>query len=244
MLDLQIHRGLGYVIWSNVRSESVPSWIKPLILAGSFAVILALYQFTPAKEFLTKEALSAYLDTLGLWAPAAYFFLKTVFTAIGVPATILTVISGAVFGVAAGSIYSIVGATIGSVGAFWISRYLARDWAQSKFAEGGKLAQLDTGLKENAFYFVLSTRLTPLFPFNVINTLFGLTSVSLKDYTLGTFLGIIPGTIAYVWLGASGQEAFTGGSQIGFLGALFALGALTLLPIVLGGFKKNSRSAP
>jgi uncharacterized membrane protein YdjX (TVP38/TMEM64 family) len=218
------------------------SWIKPLVLVLLFGGVLAVYQFTPAKEFLTQATISSMLDQLGVWAPLAYLLLKVIFTAIGVPATILTLISGAVFGVVYGSLYSIVGATIGSVGAFWIARYLARDWAQSKFAPGGKLAQIDAGLKENAFWYVLSTRITPLLPFNVVNSLLGLSSVSLKDYILGTFLGIIPGTIVYVWLGASGQEALSGGSKWGVLGAFVALGLLSLLPVLLGFSKKRDQT--
>lgn len=215
------------------------TWVKPLLLVVLLGSVLAIYQFTPAKDFFTQQVLGSLLATLGIWAPLVYFVLKTIFTVIGVPATILTVISGAAFGVAWGSVYSIVGATIGSVGAFWIGRYLARDWAQAKFSEGGKLAQLDAGLKQNALWYVLSTRLTPLFPFNIVNTLFGLTSVSVKDYTLGTFFGIIPGTIVYVWLGASGQEALSGGSKNGVFGALLALSLLSLLPVLIELYKRR-----
>ncbi|WP_218080137.1 TVP38/TMEM64 family protein [Anthocerotibacter panamensis] len=219
------------------------SWIKPLTLVLLFVGVLLAYYFTPVSQLLNKEAISNFLEQFGVWAPLGYLFLKTIFTAIGVPATILTLISGAVFGVAQGSVYSITGATIGSVGAFLIARYLARDWAQSKFAAGGKLTELDKGLKDNALWFVLSTRITPLFPFNVVNTLFGLTSVSLRNYTLGTFFGIIPGTIVYVWLGSSGQEALSGGSKWGVLGAFAALGILSLLPVLLGALNKNKQTS-
>ncbi|WP_287128828.1 TVP38/TMEM64 family protein [Candidatus Cyanaurora vandensis] len=213
--------------------------VKPLLLVLSFVGVLVVYQFTPLSQWLSREAITATLAGLGVWAPLGYLVLKAIFTAVGVPASLLTVVSGALFGAMLGAVYSIIGATVGAMGAFLIARYLARDWAQSKFAANGRLASLNQGLERNALWFVLSTRLTPLLPFNVLNTLFGLTRVSLKDFTLGTVVGIIPGTLAYTWLGASGQEAFAGGSKWGVFGALVALALLSLLPVLLASKKQT-----
>jgi uncharacterized membrane protein YdjX (TVP38/TMEM64 family) len=215
-------------------------WLKPLLLVSLLGSVFAVYQFMPLGQFFNKDSLGGYLQQLGIWAPAGYIVLKVVFTTIGLPASILTILSGALFGTVAGGIYSIVGATLGAVGAFGIARYLAYEWAQAKFAQGGKLAQFNQGLQDNALWYVLSTRLTPLLPFNIVNTLFGLTKVSLKDFVFGTFTGIVPGTFVYAWLGESGQEALSGGSKWGILGAFIALGVLSLLPVLLRKFQSPS----
>jgi len=210
----------------------VRSW-KPWALVLFFGLALGLYQWASANFDLSQTGLTAVLTGLGGWAPWVYVGFRVLTTAVGVPAFILTIISGAVFGVFWGTVYSVLAAVLGSVGAFWIARYLARDWAQAKLAGNSRLNQLDQGLQANAFWYVLSSRLSPLLPFNVLNSLFGLTRVSVRDFALGTLLGIIPNTVAYAWLGQGGQQSLSGSLSWELAGALTALGLLSLLPILL-----------
>jgi len=205
------------------------SW-KPWALAVLLMLGIGLYGFFGSQ--IQLDDLQQVFLTLGVWAPVAYLMLRVLTTTIGIPAFILSVVSGAVFGVGWGAFYSVLGAAIGAVGAFAVARYLARDWAQRTFASNQYLRQLDEGLKANAFWYVLSSRLSPLLPFNILNSLYGLTGVGLRDYFFGTFLGVIPNTIAYAWVGQTGQQALSEGLSWQLGAALTFLGLLSLGPVV------------
>lgn len=213
------------------------SWWRPLTLVVLIAGVVAAVSFTPLRRVFDQQVISRVLGALGAWAPAGYLIMAAAVIALGAPAVILTIISGALFGVMLGSAVAIAQAVLGATGAFLIARYLARDWVQAKLSGGGRLARLEQGLQQDAFWYVLSLRMTPLLPFNVLNSLFGLTGISLKNFCLGTFLGILPGTVIYTWLGASGQDALSGGTW-GILGGVAALGLLALLPVV-ANFKRR-----
>jgi len=101
------------------------------------------------------------------------------------------------------------------------------------------LLKLRQGIEQNGFWFALSIRLSPLFPFIAVNYLLGLTPIPLSDYVLATAVGIIPGTFAYAWLGRGGLEAATGGSPWQLGGALAVLAVLSALPIVLKLIKRS-----
>ena len=87
----------------------------------------------------------------------------------------------------------------------------------NKFNKQGKLAQFQIAILKQPLKFVLVIRLAPISPFNIVNFLFGLTSIHWLSYTLGTFIGIIPGTFAYTWLGVSGIQALSGSDRLFFL---------------------------
>ncbi|NEQ85588.1 MAG: TVP38/TMEM64 family protein, partial [Moorea sp. SIO2I5] len=118
--------------------------------------------------------------------------------------------AGVVFGVVLGSIYVFIGATIGATAAFLVGRYLARDWIAQKIAGNEKFSAIDEAVGQEGFKIVLLTRLSPVFPFNLLNYAYGLTGVSLKDYVLGS-IGMIPGTVMYVYIGyLAGELAMIG----------------------------------
>jgi uncharacterized membrane protein YdjX (TVP38/TMEM64 family) len=120
------------------------------------------------------------------------------------PGTPLTLAGGALFGPVFGTLYTVVGATIGAICAFYFSRFFSGG-VRSKKHDGvlSKLAVYDEAIKKNGFLTVLFLRFVPLFPFNGLNFALGLTSINVRDYALGTLLGIIPGTFAFVFFGDS-----------------------------------------
>ncbi len=127
-----------------------------------------------------------------------------------IPGSILTLGAGFVFGLFWGSVYVFIGATIGATVAFLIGRYLARDWVVQKIAGNQKFAAIDQAVAKEGLKIVLLTRLSPIFPFNLLNYAFGITGVSLKDYFIGS-IGMIPGTILYVYIGSlAGNLAMLG----------------------------------
>ena len=118
------------------------------------------------------------------------------------PGAPLTLLAGATLGVFWGSIVSLIGNTLGATAAFLVSRYFLRDYVtRTIYAKYPKIREYEGRFFKHGFVTVMLLRLIPLFPFNALNYLLGVTRVSTKDYILATALGIIPGTIAFVYFG-------------------------------------------
>ncbi len=151
-----------------------------------------------------------WIDSLGTVGAIAFIVLYIIATVAFLPGSILTLGAGVVFGVIWGSIYVFIGATLGATGAFLVGRYLARGWVATKIADNKKFAAIDHAVGREGLKIVLLTRLSPIFPFNLLNYAFGVTDVSLKDYFIGS-VGMIPGTIMYVYIGSlAGNLAMIG----------------------------------
>ena len=162
---------------------------------------------------LLQNALT-WVESLGSIAPIAFIVLYNVATVLLIPGSLLTLGSGVLFGLVWGSVYVFFAATLGATLAFWLGRTVARDWVSNKISAYPKFTAIDTAVAKEGFKIVFLTRLSPLFPFNLLNYAFGITQVSLKDYVLGS-VGMIPGTILYVYIGSLiGSVA-----QIGMKGA-------------------------
>ncbi|MCC0177797.1 TVP38/TMEM64 family protein [Waterburya agarophytonicola K14] len=164
--------------------------------------------FNP-QQFL-RNALQ-WVEDLGAIAPIAFIVIYIIATVAFLPGSVLTLGAGVLFGVVQGSIYVFFGATIGATLAFLVGRYLARGWISKKIAGNQKFSVIDRAVGKEGLKIVLLTRLSPVFPFNLLNYGLGVTGVSLKDYVLGS-VGMIPGTIMYVYIGSlAGSIATIGG---------------------------------
>ncbi|BAY12060.1 TVP38/TMEM64 family protein [Calothrix sp. NIES-2098] len=151
-------------------------------------------------QSILKDALQ-WIDSLGSIGAIAFIALYIIATVAFLPGSILTLGSGVVFGVVWGSLYVLIGATLGATAAFLVGRYLARSWVSRKISGNKKFAAIDNAVGKAGLKIVLLTRLSPIFPFNLLNYAFGITGVSLKDYFIGS-VGMIPGTIMYVYIGS------------------------------------------
>jgi uncharacterized membrane protein YdjX (TVP38/TMEM64 family) len=143
----------------------------------------------------------AWIDGLGAIAPIAFILLYILVTVAFIPASVVTLGAGVVFGVIKGSLLVFIGAMLGATAAFLVGRYLAQDWVARRTADRPKFQAIDAAIAREGRKVIFLLRLSPLFPFNLLNYGLGLSQVSLKDYVLGT-LGIVPGTIMYVYLGS------------------------------------------
>jgi uncharacterized membrane protein YdjX (TVP38/TMEM64 family) len=117
------------------------------------------------------------------------------------PATLLTLGAGAVFGVPEATIAISLGSTFAAGVVFLVGRTLARHWVEGKFANSPRFRALDRAVADNGFRIVLLTRLSPAFPYTVLNYAYGLTKVRFRDYLLASWIGMLPGTLMYVYLG-------------------------------------------
>tara|TARA_B100000902_G_C27189049_1_gene852918 strand:- start:414 stop:1079 length:666 start_codon:yes stop_codon:yes gene_type:complete len=172
-------------------------------------IILAIIN----RESFNDDNLTNFLDNYGFFAPLIFILIYAFATILFLPGLILTILSGILFGPVFGTIYSIIGATIGATLAFINARYLLYEKIE-KMIEGGKLEYIKKSVEEEGWRFVAFTRLVPLFPFNLLNYSFGLTKIKLSEYIWSSFLFMLPGTFAYVYLGHTSSEIVTGGDNL------------------------------
>ena len=153
-----------------------------------------------------------WIDNLGTVGAIAFILLYIIATVAFLPGSILTLGAGVVFGLVLGSFYVFIGATLGATAAFLVGRYLARGWVAQKIEGNQKFRVIDQVVGREGLKIVLLTRLSPIFPFNLLNYAYGVTGVSLKDYFIGS-VGMIPGTIMYVYLGSLAGSLATIGTE-------------------------------
>ena len=166
-----------------------------------------------------------WVEDLGYWGPVVYVVGYAIATVAFIPGLILSIASGAIFGIVKGTLVVYVGATLGSCAAFLIARYLARDSIERRLENSPKFKLIDRAVAKEGLKIVFLLRLSPIFPYNLLNYGLGLTSVSLRHYAIAS-LGMIPGTFLYAYSGkalgtvaaaASGASAPGGTSQTALL---------------------------
>jgi uncharacterized membrane protein YdjX (TVP38/TMEM64 family) len=156
-----------------------------------------------------QAGLAAALEAIAQLGPAGpllFIGLYILATLLWIPATLLTLAAGLIYGLLWGTVWVWIGATLGACAAFALARGLLRQHLLQRFASDERLQRLDAAVGESGWRLVLLTRLSPLFPFVLLNYLFGLTAVRWRDYLLG-FLGMLPGTVLYVYLGDLAGQA-------------------------------------
>jgi uncharacterized membrane protein YdjX (TVP38/TMEM64 family) len=195
----------------NTR-RTVVTIIK-LAAAATIVIILTVAGPRLGVEAALSDALG-WISSLGAMAPVAFISVYIIACVLLVPGSVITLGAGALFGVVRGSIYVAVGATLGATAAFLIGRYLAREWVGRKLTGNNTFDAIDTAVGREGWKIVGLTRLSPVFPFNLLNYAYGLTAVSLRDYVIATGLGILPGTVFYVYIGSlAGSLAGAGAAK-------------------------------
>ena len=182
------------------RGQGSGSRAKAVAAVAAIIVLVLVARHFGSQERL-REAL-AWVRELGAVGPAAFVAMFTLACVLFLPGCIFALGGGVLFGATWGSVYVAIGGTTGAVCAFLVGRYLARDWVRRKVAEHENFAAIDRAVGREGWKIVGLTRLSPLFPFNLLNYAFGLTSVSLRDYFLASAVVLTPWAIAYAYLGA------------------------------------------
>jgi uncharacterized membrane protein YdjX (TVP38/TMEM64 family) len=143
-----------------------------------------------------------WVNSLGFLAPIGFIFIYIIASVLLISGAVLTLGAGVLFGVIKGSIFVSIASTLAATTAFLIGRYLARNWVSKQIETQPKFAAIDSAVGKEGWKIVGLTRLSPVFPFVFLNYAFSVTKVSLKDYVLASWLGMIPGTIMYVYIGS------------------------------------------
>ncbi|MCP4452565.1 MAG: TVP38/TMEM64 family protein [Planctomycetes bacterium] len=182
--------------------------IVALVLIAAFVAAAKYFDI----QQMFRQTLT-WISDLGSIAPLIFILLYILACVLLLPGSILTLGAGVVFGVIKGSIAVSVGSTLGATAAFLVGRYLACHWVSGKVADNEEFKAVDEAVAQEGWKIVLLTRLSPVFPFNLLNYAFGLSHVSLKHYMLASWLGMIPGTIMYVYIGSLAGDLASLGTE-------------------------------
>ncbi|HET6341433.1 MAG TPA: TVP38/TMEM64 family protein [Gemmatimonadota bacterium] len=188
------------------------------MLIGAALAVTALAIFLPVGEWTV--VLLARVERLGAWAGvilAAFWIPAAVLL---VPGSVITLGTGFLLGVGWGFVTVSIGSTLGALAAFLVGRTLARDRVRAWIADRPRFLAVDRAVETGGLVIVILTRLSPLFPYNFLNYAFGLTGVRLRDYALGSWVGMLPGTLLYVYLGSAAQALASLGTGEGRRSAL------------------------
>ena len=181
-----------------------------------------------AAGWMLRDQLSAFLEWIrgaGTTGMVAFVLAYVVACILFLPGVILTMGAGLVYGVVVGVPLVWTGATLGAIAAFVLGRSFARDVIARRVAGNPRFAAIDRAVGREGLKIVLLTRLSPVFPFNLLNYAYGLTGVSLRDYAIGS-VGMIPGTVLYVYLGSLARnvgDLANGGTDTGAAGQILQL---------------------
>ena len=168
------------------------------IAIGVVAVAALVLLARQAGQYV--PAVAEWVDGLGAWGPLAFILVYAAAVVAFVPGALLTLAGGAIFDLFWGSIYVFTAAVVGSSSAFLVARYVARGAVEKRFGHNARFAALDRAIGDQGLKIMFLLRLSPAFPFNVMNYAIGLTRISFRDYVLAS-VGMIPGTILYVYYG-------------------------------------------
>ncbi len=188
---------------------------KVILCAVLAALVLAFFVFDlrqyVALEFFQsrRDAIASYVGSAPLIASAVFFAIYVAVTGLSVPgAFVLTIVAGALFGLVWGTLLVSFASSLGATLAFLASRVLLREWVQRKL--GPRLAVVNAGVEKEGAYYLFALRLTPIFPFFVINLAMGLTPLRVRTFYWVSQLGMLPGTIIYIYAGTQvGQFELT-----------------------------------
>jgi uncharacterized membrane protein YdjX (TVP38/TMEM64 family) len=201
----------------NVETPGRPASSARVALAFGFAAVLlavvVLLSVPATRDWFNRHLLTFFDFVQGMqgWGPivvgAAYIPACLLF----LPGSPVTLFGGFAFGATLAGLARVtacvsVGSTLGASLAFLVGRYLARGWIESRVAAHPRFRAIDVAVGKEGFKIVLLTRLSPAFPFNLLNYGFGLTGVSFRDYVAASWLGMLPGTILFVYVGSTTRQ--------------------------------------
>jgi len=206
---------------------------RPVAIAVALVAVVALGRLADGH----LEAFASWVDGLGFWGPAVFMIGYVAAVVTFVPASLLSLGAGAIFGIVPGVLYVFVAASVGACLAFLVARHLARSAIERRLEGNGKFAAIDRAIAAEGRKIVFLLRLTPAIPFNLLNYALGLTRIRFSDYAIAC-IGMLPGTLLYVYSGKlAGDVATLAGDPAlargwGYYG-LLALGLIATLAVTV-----------
>ena len=211
-------------------------WIRLVAVVIGVAGLIALFTLLPVASWLVTV-----VEWIRGQGPAGTALFAVAYVAAAVlllPGAVLTIGAGFAYGPLWGLVLISPVSVLAATTAFLLGRTIARDWISRRLGQDPRLAAIDAAVGQSGFKIVLLLRLSPLFPFNVLNYTLGLTRVRLRDFVLGSWIGMLPGTALYVYIGSlvtSASELASGSHQSsGVAGrVLLVVGLVATLAVVV-----------
>jgi uncharacterized membrane protein YdjX (TVP38/TMEM64 family) len=210
---------------------------KRILLAALIAAVV-VWGVLNHKKF-EVDAMVAWIAGYGMLAPLIFLVTRSLGAVFFVPGSLMSITAGVAFGPVWGAVYNLIASTIGAVLAFLVARYLASDYVRKKLGGTGWIQKSIEGVEAEGWRFVAFVRLVPLFPYNALNYVLGLTRIKISHFAAASFVCMIPGDIAYVYIGYAGRETMAGNSasiEIALI-ALGLLAAIVFLPRLVRYFR-------
>lgn len=231
---------------ADETGSRVPRSLLRFLPIAVLVVALVLFFALGLDQYLGFAALKQHRETLARFArdhsvlsAAAFIAVYAAATAVSLPGgAVLTLTGGFLFGIVAGSIYVVIGATVGATAVFLAARSALGDSLRRRAGPG--IRRMEAGFRDNALSYLLVLRLVPLFPFWLVNLVPAVLGVPLRVYVIGTFFGIIPGSLVYAAVG-NGLGAVFDQGRTPDLGTIFkpeillpilGLAVLSLVPLI------------
>lgn len=205
---------------------------------AALAIVLVIWLSRSVFD-VNAEGLRNWILSFGLWAPLFYIIAYTIRPLIFFPASVLSIAGGLAFGAWMGTLYTIIGATLGAALSFVVAKTVGKSLVKKQWT--GNAAKIQTQMEQNGFLYVLLFRLIPVINFDLVSYLAAIAKVRFVPFVLATLIGIIPGTFAYNFLGSS----FVSGNPQIIAAAVAVFIVLTVVPILIRNrwAKKNGRNS-
>lgn len=210
------------------KSINDRKFISIIVFIASAVIIVVYYRL------YDLSAVRNIVSSTGKWAPFVFIILCVVRPIVILPIGLFSVLGGLLFGAFTGTVYTIVGSTIGSVIAYYLAKLWGREWVESLLK--GKFQRLDEHCRNKGFSVTFIMRVVPILPCDVVSYICGLSEIRLTHFILGTFLGIIPGTFIYSYFGNSLNNLYS--KQ--FIISVILLLLLSILPFFLRKKSNNN----
>ena len=193
---------------SYVNLPADDRWKMEAFMPKLIRIILVTFLVAACVYVISRYDLQAPLKEALIWARDSGVLGTLVFVGVYVlaavllvPVSLLSSGAGAIYGLATGFLVVILAATLGAACAFLLGRYLVGNWVRAKIRDNPRLRAMDDAVAREGWRIVGLTRLSPVFPYNLLNYVFGLTKITLGDFIGASLVGMIPGTLMYVYLG-------------------------------------------
>lgn len=213
----------------------MPAKARLLLWLTLIVGLLLLARYVDAAALL-RDAL-ALIQRWGAWGMVVFVLAYIVASVFLLPAVVLTLGAGAIFGLISGFVLVSIAETLGATAAFFVGRYVARGWVLKLIEGNPKLVAIDEAIAREGWKIVGLVRLSPAFPFIFLNYAFSVTRISPREYILASFIGMMPGTVMYVYIGSlAGNLAMLGAGQRVHTPAewsLYAFGLLATLAVTI-----------
>lgn len=215
-------------------------WIGGFLIISVLVFLFVYFDLRTKFQTYFDGTIQPWIDAHPITGPLVYGVVYILAVVAFLPGSIVTLAGGALFGPIWGTIIVSICSTTGAAFAFLVARYLGKSWIEEK--AGDRLDRLQEGIKNNGWQFVAFTRLVPIFPFNLLNYMYGLTRISFWRYTLVSWVAMLPGTFAYVYAGYAAKVAAAGGKGVKktLLIISIALGVLILVSLIPKFLKKKA----